>query len=421
MQQNVWHNARTCDDKHVVLQSFPDTMDTLSSLSRRSTWVQVSGASTSSHGHERDVFEFPERADVDVEIPREWNGMQYLSDFQKEIDRSKMMSAAVLWHRKNTPDSSDSDGSRQLQVKVKNTFFHAVEQPENVRRVFSAPAASCIRQTPATGQAETTTHHGIGGYDGHNTKDSIRQSNGVPAAGVVACKSVTTMPMPPEWANVLTVMVRSVPAKYTWHLLVEEINSLGFEGCFDFLHLPVHPRTGMAKGYAFINFTSSNAAWNFKCLVEGRPLKHFRSEKLVSISEAMLQGYEANHQHFIETLARSGRALLEPKRSREKEPLLEKQPPDAITRKHAWGDVEKVARASSEPQPTAEANARPPELVKMQTPGLVVKSGTDSVEKQSEVPAVEKASSGTALCHHCGLLPEECLNYCVYCGSPLFQ
>merc|ERR1719456_162390 len=147
----------------------------------------------------------------------------------------------------------------------------------------------------------------------------------------------------------------------------------------------------MAKGYAFINFTSSNAAWNFKCLVEGRPLKHFRSEKLVSISEAMLQGYEANHQHFIETLARSGRALLEPKRSREKEPLPEKQPPDAITRKHAWGDVEKVARASSEPQHTAEANARPPELAKMQTPGLVVKSGTDSVEKQSEVPAVEKA------------------------------
>eukprot|EP00929_Paragymnodinium_shiwhaense_P076863 TRINITY_DN39575_c0_g1_i5.p1 TRINITY_DN39575_c0_g1~~TRINITY_DN39575_c0_g1_i5.p1 ORF type:complete len:659 (+),score=96.45 TRINITY_DN39575_c0_g1_i5:207-2183(+) len=103
---------------------------------------------------------------------------------------------------------------------------------------------------------------------------------------------------PPEWGNATTVMMRHLPNKYTQSLLHEELGQDGFKGCYDFLYLPIDAETAANKGYAFINFVSSEEAWRFKLTYEGCRMKRFNSSKTVAVSPAVLQGFEANYVHY---------------------------------------------------------------------------------------------------------------------------
>jgi len=111
---------------------------------------------------------------------------------------------------------------------------------------------------------------------------------------------------PPEWTNTYTVMMRNLPNKYTQQMLVEEINTSGFMGTFDFLYLPIDPETNANKGYAFINFMHPNFAWMFRVNYEGCMMKRFNSSKHVSVAPATLQGFEANHAHYSRSRVNRG-------------------------------------------------------------------------------------------------------------------
>lgn len=106
------------------------------------------------------------------------------------------------------------------------------------------------------------------------------------------------LPVPPEWAGTLTVMMRNLPNRYSQHMLLDEIARAGFARAFDFLYLPIDQDTKANKGYAFINFLDDKQSWMFKAAFEGRQLRNFRSSKLVSVNPAMLQGLEANYAHY---------------------------------------------------------------------------------------------------------------------------
>lgn len=104
--------------------------------------------------------------------------------------------------------------------------------------------------------------------------------------------------LPAQWAAAHTVMMRNLPNKYTQQMLLHEINEAGFDGMFDFLYLPIDPETGANRGYAFINFISPNCSWSFKQRYEGCRMSNFNSNKVVSVTPAALQGFQANYAHY---------------------------------------------------------------------------------------------------------------------------
>jgi len=110
----------------------------------------------------------------------------------------------------------------------------------------------------------------------------------------------------PGWEEVYTVMMRNLPNKYSQHLLVQEIAEVGFGEAYDFLYLPMDNQTGANRGYAFINFVSSSLAQRFKLTYEGKSMKSFNSTKIVNVTPAALQGFEANLQHYSSTKVNRG-------------------------------------------------------------------------------------------------------------------
>jgi hypothetical protein len=53
-----------------------------------------------------------------------------------------------------------------------------------------------------------------------------------------------------------TLVLRHLPAGYTRAALLELLESQGFKGCYDFVHLPVDFVKWMSFGYAYINMVS---------------------------------------------------------------------------------------------------------------------------------------------------------------------
>lgn len=104
-----------------------------------------------------------------------------------------------------------------------------------------------------------------------------------------------------------TVMLRYVPFKYTQRKLLREVNSLGFMGQYDFLYLPMDPRSHANRGFAFLNMISTEAADKFYQQFHGQYLRHFSADKPLAVLPADLQGFEENALQYAATGTHRGR------------------------------------------------------------------------------------------------------------------
>ncbi|CAI9103731.1 OLC1v1002269C1 [Oldenlandia corymbosa var. corymbosa] len=113
-----------------------------------------------------------------------------------------------------------------------------------------------------------------------------------------------------------TVMIKNIPNHFTPGMLVEFVDwfclsensktrQLGNGGdehkaisAYDFLYLPMDFKTNLNKGYAFVNFTEPEAAWNFFLAYDGQRWDFNRSPKTRKIVSARIQGKEALVAHF---------------------------------------------------------------------------------------------------------------------------
>eukprot|EP00933_Yihiella_yeosuensis_P004711 TRINITY_DN109110_c0_g1_i1.p1 TRINITY_DN109110_c0_g1~~TRINITY_DN109110_c0_g1_i1.p1 ORF type:complete len:456 (-),score=87.07 TRINITY_DN109110_c0_g1_i1:260-1444(-) len=95
-----------------------------------------------------------------------------------------------------------------------------------------------------------------------------------------------------------TLMIRNLPTTCPQEALLEEIESAGFRGHYDFFYLPMDKWTGLSRGYAFVNFIESSFALKFRDCFEGRCLKGFKSTKFLAIVPATIQGYDANYMRY---------------------------------------------------------------------------------------------------------------------------
>lgn len=97
-----------------------------------------------------------------------------------------------------------------------------------------------------------------------------------------------------NWIWTTTVMIRNIHNHYSAEELLREFSLRGFAGSFDFFYLPIDFRTYKCKGYAFLNFTSSQELLRFYEDFHDKPmLFHNKREKTVKLFPSATQGLHA--------------------------------------------------------------------------------------------------------------------------------
>jgi hypothetical protein len=238
----------------------------------------------------------------------------------------------------------------------------------------------------------------------------------------------------PEWASVYTVMMRNLPNKYTQQLLLEELNDSGFLGTFDFLYLPIDPDTMANKGYAFISFVSPSSAWQLRMTYEGRKMSRFNSDKVVSVSPAALQGFEANYAHYSTARVSRGDPALRPLFLRESSIRSIKNGPGRRRggRRSAGSLIDVAARQQYQDQHQQTRHAMAAAAKAPTVPGSAVYFGLNAGpsaggKKQGGSAAVEpsglsgKSSKQIAakFCPYCGGACQPEYKFCKFCGASL--
>jgi hypothetical protein len=96
-----------------------------------------------------------------------------------------------------------------------------------------------------------------------------------------------------------TVMLRNIPNRYTAEEVLAEMLAVGFEGLFDFFYLPIDFTTKRNRGYSFINFREAAEAWRFVQAFHGERLTRYATQKILEVSPALTQGFEANVTQYV--------------------------------------------------------------------------------------------------------------------------
>lgn len=86
-----------------------------------------------------------------------------------------------------------------------------------------------------------------------------------------------------------TVMIRHIPNKYSYHNLLEEINTV-CKDKYDFFYLPLDSENNCNLGYAFINFINSLHIVYFYNIFKSRKWLQFNSFKECDLTFAKYQG-----------------------------------------------------------------------------------------------------------------------------------
>jgi len=125
-------------------------------------------------------------------------------------------------------------------------------------------------------------------------------ANGIEAPSLGG--EVETDGLPETWpAKTTTVMLRNIPNRYTSEQLLAELLANGFEGNgldFDFFYLPIDFDSKRNRGYSFINFTDETLAKRFFYTFNLRRLTRYTTQKILEVSPAVTQGFDANVQQY---------------------------------------------------------------------------------------------------------------------------
>eukprot|EP00931_Biecheleriopsis_adriatica_P018711 TRINITY_DN13003_c0_g1_i1.p1 TRINITY_DN13003_c0_g1~~TRINITY_DN13003_c0_g1_i1.p1 ORF type:complete len:383 (+),score=56.99 TRINITY_DN13003_c0_g1_i1:121-1269(+) len=229
------------------------------------------------------------------------------------------------------------------------------------------------------------------------------RSHGQPAALATRGNNQTLQ----AWEDVTTVMVRNIPNRYNQQLLLEELKTRGFLGCYDFLYVPIDPETQANRGYAFINFIDAQFAWMFRLAYEGRKMGSYNSEKLVSVSPAKLQGFEANYLHYSSARVNRGDPALRPLFLREPNVPCSKHERRRGGRRGQGSLIDMVDRQSQ----TAESSGL--SAVEGKRAGQEVSQKADMLPQTSQSQISDQINS----CRSCGGNVKSSFRFCQFCGA----
>ncbi|KAL4563719.1 hypothetical protein LXL04_027764 [Taraxacum kok-saghyz] len=206
----------------------------------------------------------------------------------------------------NLPPPPPSLPPQQLPPPPPATAAEIGKRPFSYAALTPVPKGPRIPGGRALARRRATAGRGGAGDDGH--RDGVR-----PAwirKGVI--REVT--PLDPDESST-TIMLRNIPNNYTRKLLVElldkhckqenEKDENGVRSAFDFVYLPVDFKHRLNAGYAFVNFTTPEAAWRFHKSIKGKRWDLFESKKIADVARAKIQGKEALVNNFEKMQLRS--------------------------------------------------------------------------------------------------------------------
>jgi len=102
----------------------------------------------------------------------------------------------------------------------------------------------------------------------------------------------------PEWdEKVTTLMIHNVPHRLDEQGFREVLDSLGFQGKYDFLHLPIAKGRKVNTGFAFVNFVQEDIA--LQCMAAFGRFRFPGSKRRSRATPARFQGRHANVQHLM--------------------------------------------------------------------------------------------------------------------------
>lgn len=125
---------------------------------------------------------------------------------------------------------------------------------------------------------------------------------GRPAAVVAAPPEVAAAAPAPGQAGEqprTTLMIQSLPRSYTRDMLVQLLNQEGFQMDYDFIYLPIKFVTNASFGYAFVNFTTVEAANRCSAHFEGFSAWGIEDDSVCTVSgDTTHHGQEAHVQLY---------------------------------------------------------------------------------------------------------------------------
>eukprot|EP00929_Paragymnodinium_shiwhaense_P058676 TRINITY_DN2939_c0_g1_i1.p1 TRINITY_DN2939_c0_g1~~TRINITY_DN2939_c0_g1_i1.p1 ORF type:complete len:215 (+),score=39.34 TRINITY_DN2939_c0_g1_i1:147-791(+) len=94
-----------------------------------------------------------------------------------------------------------------------------------------------------------------------------------------------------------SVMIRNIPTRATAEAVLRKVDSLGFEGDYDFFYLPCFNNTGKTTNinhnYAFINFKEWTRCEDFMQILNCASVTLRRGSKVLSACYARVQGLDS--------------------------------------------------------------------------------------------------------------------------------
>mmetsp|Transcript_127031 Transcript_127031/g.365388 ORF Transcript_127031/g.365388 Transcript_127031/m.365388 type:complete len:429 (+) Transcript_127031:99-1385(+) len=328
----------------------------------------------------------------------------------------------VDWSTDTPPRQSSGSICDELEIEIEPS-------PTAAEAVAAAARAADATWRAAVGSLSATAASGPPTVQQAHCDSEQELAPFVPLAGAelktalarshnATTNNLQQLDMPSDWHGVLTVMMRNLPNRYTQQMLLEEVGASGFDGEFDFLYLPIDPETSANKGYAFLNFVTSEAAWRFKCAFEGTRMARFNSSKYVSVNPAALQGLEANYIHYSSARCSRGHPSVRPLFLREPENISglgrgrgsNSRRGGQRRRNNAKSMVDVAAARQNETTQLQPQTQLPQQQAQQWTPASC------SWAPPSQAPVFQQQVM-TKFCPHCGGSLLVSHRFCQYCGE----
>jgi hypothetical protein len=170
---------------------------------------------------------------------------------------------------------------------VKNTFVNFVSTQEPPAAARRSQSFGVVNMYKSDKQLTQAPHDVLVGPGTLNTATERRREP--------ARHPHSSSQLPPD---VVTLMIRRVPRRYTQEELKSEIENAGFDGCFDVFYLPMDERHKRNRGFAFVNFVDSSFAAHFQKMFHDQHLKTHQAGHPLDVVASELQGFDAMSQHF---------------------------------------------------------------------------------------------------------------------------
>jgi len=96
-----------------------------------------------------------------------------------------------------------------------------------------------------------------------------------------------------------TIMVRNLPNNYSRDMFIEMLDAEGFEGCYNFVYMPMDFLKDVSFGYAFLNLVSNSEADRARLHLQGYNRWSVQSRKICDVAwSGPHQGLNAHVERF---------------------------------------------------------------------------------------------------------------------------